>query len=141
MRGWAREGERGAGSWSSRIPTRPRRSPPRCGNRRHPAPPPSPTLAVSTRNHATSRSTPPAEPAGGGSCLARQGRLEARSWLPAADAGVDPAPAGERPRQSLLGGVDVLWMLGLIAAGLAVRLRWYSGFGLGDDVLFRHAIF
>ncbi len=44
-------------------------------------------------------------------------------------------------RSSLLEGRDVLWMLCLIAAGLALRLRWYSGFGLGDDVLFRHAIF
>src|SRR5438876_2461973 len=28
-----------------------------------------------------------------------------------------------------------------MAVGLALRLWFYSGFGLGDDVLFRHAIY
>ena len=31
-------------------------------------------------------------------------------------------------------------MLGLMAAGLALRVRWWSGYGLGDDIIFRHGI-
>src|SRR5713226_5033122 len=48
MRGRGRAGAGGAGSWSSRTPTGPRRRPPRCGNRLHPRPLPSLALAIST---------------------------------------------------------------------------------------------
>ena len=40
----------------------------------------------------------------------------------------------------LLEPADWAWMLGLVAVGLAARLRWYSGFGLGDDFIFRSEI-
>src|SRR5215831_8753570 len=43
---------------------------------------------------------------------------------------------GERP----FGRGDVLWMLGLTAVGLAFRLLYFSGYGLGDDVIFHSEI-
>jgi hypothetical protein len=43
-------------------------------------------------------------------------------------------------RARLLEGVDWAWMLALMAAGLVLRLLYWSGFGLIDDVLFRHFI-
>lgn len=41
----------------------------------------------------------------------------------------------------LLDRTDLLLMLGLMALGLAARLVWRSGWGLGDDVLYRHFIY
>ncbi len=50
------------------------------------------------------------------------------------------APPAERPNKPLLEWPDFAWMLGLMALGVALRLFYRSGFGLGDDVIFRHAI-
>ena len=47
-------------------------------------------------------------------------------------------PAPHRAR--LLERVDWAWMLALMAGGLLLRLLYWSGFGLIDDVLFRHFI-
>ena len=50
-------------------------------------------------------------------------------------------PASERgPRGALLDGADVAAILLLVAVGTGLRLRFGSGWGLGDDVLFRHFI-
>jgi hypothetical protein len=50
-----------------------------------------------------------------------------------------PAPGAPRtPR--LLELADLPWIFGLMAVGLALRVRWFSGYGLGDDILFRHGI-
>jgi hypothetical protein len=49
--------------------------------------------------------------------------------------------ASPQPRRTrLLDGVDWAWILGLMAAGMVARLCYWSGFGLIDDVLFRHFI-
>jgi Dolichyl-phosphate-mannose-protein mannosyltransferase len=54
---------------------------------------------------------------------------------------VSDTPASERgPRGALLDGADVVAILALVAVGTGVRLRFASGWGLGDDVLFRHFI-
>ena len=54
---------------------------------------------------------------------------------------VDPAPAPSgTPVARLLDGRDCLLMLGFMAAGLALRLAWFSGFGLGDDFIFRNEV-
>lgn len=49
-------------------------------------------------------------------------------------------PPTERFNKPFLEWPDFAWMLGLMALGLALRLPYRSGFGLGDDVIFRHAI-
>jgi hypothetical protein len=54
---------------------------------------------------------------------------------PTADA---PAP-GTRPAR-LLDGRDWLAMLAFMAGGLVLRLLWFSGFGLGDDFIFRNEV-
>lgn len=46
----------------------------------------------------------------------------------------------ERIGTRLLERSDVAWMAGLMALGAALRLYYRSGFGLGDDVIFRHVI-
>ncbi len=52
----------------------------------------------------------------------------------------DPrGPAGRGPT-SLLQLADLPWILGLMALGLTLRLLWFSGYGLGDDIIFRHLI-
>jgi hypothetical protein len=38
----------------------------------------------------------------------------------------------------LLDGLDYLLIAGLMLLGLVPRLLWFSGYGLGDDFLFRH---
>jgi hypothetical protein len=45
-----------------------------------------------------------------------------------------------QPRRSLE-LADVPWILGLMAIALGARLAWWSGYGLGDDVLYRHFTF
>jgi hypothetical protein len=50
------------------------------------------------------------------------------------------AGAGTRPTPRLLEPVDLLLVLVLMGVGLGLRLAWFSGFGLGDDVIFRHGI-
>jgi len=46
----------------------------------------------------------------------------------------------ERRNKPLVQWPDFAWMLGLMALGLAPRLLYRSGFGLGDDVIFRYNI-
>ena len=41
------------------------------------------------------------------------------------------------PADHLLERRDLLWMVGLTIVGLAFRLFYFSGYGLGDDVIFR----
>lgn len=53
---------------------------------------------------------------------------------------IDRSKRGEPTHQSLLGRTDLAWMLGLMAVGVTLRLLYRSGFGLGDDVIFRHKI-
>jgi len=48
-----------------------------------------------------------------------------------------PAPV---PRGRLLQWSDLPLALGLMALGLGLRLRWYSGFGLGDDSILKGEI-
>ena len=40
------------------------------------------------------------------------------------------------PRARLLARDDVPWLLGLVGVGLGLRLLYWSGYGLGDDVIF-----
>jgi len=47
---------------------------------------------------------------------------------------------GERLEKQLFQWRDFAWMFGLMALGVALRLLYRSGFGLGDDVIFRHKI-
>ena len=56
--------------------------------------------------------------------------------------GVGVAPSVPAPRESrrLLQASDLKWVLGLMALGLTLRLIWFSGYGLGDDIIFRHLI-
>ena len=49
------------------------------------------------------------------------------------------APAHPTPGR-LLEAADLPWMLGLMGLGLGLRLAWWSGYGLGDDIIFRHGI-
>ncbi len=51
-----------------------------------------------------------------------------------------PAPTEKVPPRRLVEAADVPWILGLMAVGLALRLLWWSGYGLGDDIIFRHGI-
>ncbi len=54
-----------------------------------------------------------------------------------------PGAAGTEARHRagrLLAPADWALMLGLTALGLALRLRCYSGFGLGDDFIFRNEV-
>lgn len=44
-----------------------------------------------------------------------------------------------RPPAPLLDGADVLPIVLLTVAGMGLRLSWFGGYGLGDDVLIRHA--
>jgi len=50
----------------------------------------------------------------------------------------DPPP---RRSEALLDRTDLLPMVGLMALGLVARVVWRSGWGLGDDVLYRHFIY
>jgi hypothetical protein len=43
----------------------------------------------------------------------------------------------QKAQKPLLYGVDLAWMLALMALGLALRLIYFSGFGLADDQIFR----
>ena len=45
-----------------------------------------------------------------------------------------------RPTERLLTRADLPWLLGLVSAYLVLRLLYWSGFGLGDDVIFHHNI-
>jgi hypothetical protein len=49
-------------------------------------------------------------------------------------------PPGPWAAGSLLDRRDVLRILGLVAVGLALRLHWWSGYGLGDDPAFKATI-
>jgi hypothetical protein len=49
---------------------------------------------------------------------------------------VSAPQSGER----LFTEADLPWILGLVGAGLALRLLYWSGYGLGDDVIFRSNI-
>jgi len=49
---------------------------------------------------------------------------------------------GQRPevhqaQKPLLDWIDLAWILALMALGLALRLLYFSGFGLADDQIFR----
>src|SRR5262249_13455941 len=44
------------------------------------------------------------------------------------------------PAHRLLDASDLPWLLGLVGVGLALRLFYWSGYGLGDDVIFRSNI-
>lgn len=48
--------------------------------------------------------------------------------------------SADASRRRLVGIDDVPWLLGLVAAYVALRLLYWSGFGLGDDVIFQHNI-
>ena len=70
-------------------------------------------------------------------------RTELRPRGVASDAEVnviDQSKRGEPSHQPFLDRADLAWMLGLMALGVALRLLYRSGFGLGDDVIFRHKI-
>jgi hypothetical protein len=43
-------------------------------------------------------------------------------------------------RRRLLTTADLPWIAGLLGAYVALRVLYWSGFGLGDDVIFRHNI-
>ena len=43
----------------------------------------------------------------------------------------------QQRQKSLLDGTDLAWMLALMTLGLALRLLYFSGFGLADDQIFR----
>jgi len=45
-----------------------------------------------------------------------------------------------RPAPPLLDRTDLALILLLTAVGMGLRLAWYSGYGLGDDILIRHAV-
>lgn len=49
-------------------------------------------------------------------------------------------PGLTRPSESLLDARDLATILALVAAGTGLRLAFASGWGLGDDVLFRHFV-
>jgi Dolichyl-phosphate-mannose-protein mannosyltransferase len=49
-------------------------------------------------------------------------------------------PSGPWAGGSLLDRTDVVRMMALVAVGLAIRLYWYSGYGLGDDTALRRTI-
>src|SRR5262245_43412805 len=52
-----------------------------------------------------------------------------------------PREAAEGPRATrLLDRVDALAIVALIVVGMVPRLVWRSGWGLGDDVLYRHFV-
>jgi hypothetical protein len=53
---------------------------------------------------------------------------------------IDRGARGQPRHRPLLDRADLAWMLGLMALGAAFRLYYRSGYGLGDDVLFRHII-
>lgn len=44
------------------------------------------------------------------------------------------------PGKRLLAIADLPWIAGLVGAGVALRLLYWSGFGLGDDVIFQRNI-
>ena len=44
-----------------------------------------------------------------------------------------------RPLAPLLDGTDVAWMVALTAVAMGLRCWWFSGYGLGDDIIIRHA--
>lgn len=46
----------------------------------------------------------------------------------------------EAPAAPLLEPVDWAWMAAFMAVGLALRLVYFSGFGLGDDFIFRNEV-
>lgn len=48
-------------------------------------------------------------------------------------------PATARPPAPLLDATDVRLIVLITAVGTGLRLLWFSGYGLGDDVLIRHA--
>jgi hypothetical protein len=52
----------------------------------------------------------------------------------------DMADTPPRPRPPLLDLTDWLLMLLITAVAMALRFAWYSGYGLGDDILVRHAV-
>jgi 4-amino-4-deoxy-L-arabinose transferase-like glycosyltransferase len=45
-----------------------------------------------------------------------------------------------RPAPPLLDRYDVLLMILVTAVAMALRFAWFSGYGLGDDILVRHAV-
>lgn len=45
----------------------------------------------------------------------------------------------ERPPAPLLDAADLVLIALLTAVGMGLRLAWFGGYGLGDDVLIRHA--
>jgi hypothetical protein len=51
-----------------------------------------------------------------------------------------PAPTPLRPPPPLLDGRDWLRIAALTVAGMGLRLWWFSGYGLGDDIVLRNFI-
>jgi len=52
----------------------------------------------------------------------------------------DMGDTPSRPKPPLLDLTDWLLMLLITAVAMALRFAWYSGYGLGDDILVRHAV-
>ncbi len=52
---------------------------------------------------------------------------------------IDSTTARDRPTR-LLERADVPWIAGLVVAYVALRVLYWSGFGLGDDAIFQHNI-
>jgi hypothetical protein len=67
--------------------------------------------------------------------------LVARIASDIGSAAVTPQPDAteRRPLAPLLDRVDVAWMLALTTLGMGLRCWYFSGYGLGDDIIIRHA--
>src|SRR5262245_6810747 len=65
--------------------------------------------------------------------IAYLARVARRERAPGGGGWVSTSRSGER----LVTREDLPWILGLVGAGLALRLLYWSGYGLGDDVIFR----